>query len=662
MQQERRLVTHEEAARPPEAAAPARLGLRPLLLGLLLVPLLVIAVEYGELVAWVGELVSTSLMLSATCALLLLLAANVVLRRWWPKRRFSRAELLYLFVMLTVAGNIAGVGMMQFIIPLLGHLFYYADTVPGWSAFVPHVPSWLAPDPAVLPGYYQGGSTFFTRANIHGWLAPLVTWSAFVAVFVTFMLCVSLLLRHQWVEKERLAFPIAAFPLELTREDTPLWRQRAAWVGVLLPVVLHSLGGLNALYPSIPYLPVKASPALNIGRYFGGGIFEPLQPVTLAFYPMAIGIAYFAELDVLFSCWFFYWLARAEEVGCVALGFRGALASPGLAEMPYLNQQSLGAFVALGATALWLARADLRAAVRHVLRRSEDDPQELGVRTAAVAGAVLCGLLLTGFCLATGIPLRLTWLFFGIYFLVVLGYSRIRAQAGLPWLFGPNHPPHIFMIWSVGPSNVSRQALTGLTYLQWFDWDYRGTTMPHQMEALKVSSSAGLSTRDMGRAILSASVLATIIAPIVILAIYYHLGAESAKVEDYRTTWAAMPLNLAATWDQSVQGVGWNEIAGGAAGAAAVVGLGALRGLWLWWPFHPVGYALSCTFTLQWLWCPLFVTWLAKLLVLRYGGMRLYRQGIPFAIGLILGDYLAAVVWVGIGLATGTATYSVFWG
>jgi hypothetical protein len=190
---------------------------------------------------------------------------------------------------------------------------------------------------------------------------------------------------------------------------------------------------------------------------------------------------------------------------------------------------------------------------------------------------------------------------------------------------------------------------------------YRSATMPHQMEALKVSSSAGAGV-PTARAILTSSVLATVVAPIVILAIYYHFGAESAKVEDYRTQWASMPLNLAATWDESTQGVGWNEIAGGAVGAAGAVALGALRGLWLWWPFHPVGYALSCTFTLEWLWCPLFVTWLAKLLVLRYGGMRLYRRGIPFAVGLILGDYLAAAIWAGFGLATGPATYSGCWG
>jgi hypothetical protein len=107
--------------------------------------------------------------------------------------------------------------------------------------------------------------------------------------------------------------------------------------------------------------------------------------------------------------------------------------------------------------------------------------------------------------------------------------------------------------------------------------------------------------------------------------------------------------------------VGWDEIGGGMAGVVVVGLLSAAHSRFVWWPFHPVGYALSCTFTPQWLWCPLFVVWLCKVLILRYGGVRLYRRGIPLAVGLILGDYVVAMLWAFAGLIAGEQMYSVFW-
>ena len=643
-----------EAEADQSAATP--LSRRALLLGLLLVPLLCLAVEYGELIEHVGELVSSSLMVIVTCLLCLFLALNSLLRRSRPSWRLTRAELLYLFVMLTAAGNVAGVGMMQMLVPMLGHIFHFASDANRWQQFFPYVPTWLTPDTAVLPGYYQGQATFFTIANLRGWFHPLVTWSAFVFVFVAFTLTLSLLFRRQWIEKERLSFPIVYFPLELTRSDTSLWRDRLLWPGFALPMVLQSLASLSFLYPSIPYLPLKPTAELNIGRFFPPE--HPLNPVTLAFYPMAMGIAYFAQTEVLFSCWFFYWIARLEELASIALGFRGPMSQ---SDMPYLNQQSLGAFVALGAVAVWLARGEVAHAARRLLRMEKGPSAEGGPGPGALVGAVVTGGLLVAFCLAIGIPLRIVALFFTIYFLVVVGFSRIRAIAGLPWLFGPNHPPHIFMTWAVGPRNISTQALTSLNYLQWFDWDYRGTAMAHQMEAMKISSAAGLRRRDLVRALLLSVGLAIIVSFLVVLAIYYHYGAESGKVESYRTNWASMPLNLLATWSESGRGVGWDEIGGGAAGMVMVVFLSAMHTRFVWWPFHPAGYALSCTFTPQWLWCPLFVVWLCKVLILRYGGVRLYRRGIPFAVGLILGDYVVAILWGLIGLISGQRMYSVFW-
>jgi hypothetical protein len=70
--------------------------------------------------------------------------------------------------------------------------------------------------------------------------------------------------------------------------------------------------------------------------------------------------------------------------------------------------------------------------------------------------------------------------------------------------------------------------------------------------------------------------------------------------------------------------------------------LAAMRTHFVWWPFHPVGYVVAGSFGLFRLWLPIFLTWLLKSLLLRYGGMEAYRKARPFFIGLIFGEFSAA--------------------
>jgi hypothetical protein len=46
------------------------------------------------------------------------------------------------------------------------------------------------------------------------------------------------------------------------------------------------------------------------------------------------------------------------------------------------------------------------------------------------------------------------------------------------------------------------------------------------------------------------------------------------------------------------------------------------------------------------IWFSVFVSWLLKLLILKYGGLYLYRVLKPFFLGLILGEATAAGFWL----------------
>ena len=84
-----------------------------------------------------------------------------------------------------------------------------------------------------------------------------------------------------------------------------------------------------------------------------------------------------------------------------------------------------------------------------------------------------------------------------------------------------------------------------------------------------------------------------------------------------------------------------------------MAGLILLRHHFLWWPLHPLGFAVSASNISSQAWFSIFIGSLIKAVVLKYGGARLYHALRPFFLGLILGQIVCAGVWLIIDLIAG---------
>jgi len=69
---------------------------------------------------------------------------------------------------------------------------------------------------------------------------------------------------------------------------------------------------------------------------------------------------------------------------------------------------------------------------------------------------------------------------------------------------------------------------------------------------------------------------------------------------------------------------------------------------------HPIGFAVGASYSNYHIWASMFVGWALKASLLRWGGMDIYRKARPLFFGLIVGDYLAAMLWVIVGMLTRT--------
>ena len=444
-----------------------------------------------------------------------------------------------------------------------------------------------------------------------------------------------------------------------------MFGSRMMWIGFLVPVVLESLASLNYLYPNIPFLPIKPSdPRLDLSSLFANPPWSGVGYFVLSFYPMVIGLTYFLPLDVAFSLWFFYLFTKFENVAATAMGYHDPGASQAMSRIPYVGEQSAGAFLGVALFTLYSMRKELKQIVLSALRFSrstdmEDSNEPMPYRVALV-GALGGFAALVAFGVAIGMTWYLPFAFFVLYYLYVITFTRIRAEAGLPWGYSPDMNVHEMIKSAVGTRALTFSNQVGLNMILWHDLDYRCTEMPNQLEAMKIGESSRMNLKHVAAVIMLATVLGAFSSWAAVLTCYYHNGAATAKVNGWRTSMGSVPWKTLQDWSDNPTRPDLARLEGIGIGFLITAALLTLRQRFTWWPFHPIGYAVAGTGTMPWLWCATLVGWLIKYLVIRYGGMKSYRQLIPFFIGLILGDYITGGAWAIYGSITGIHTYRAF--
>jgi hypothetical protein len=227
--------------------------------------------------------------------------------------------------------------------------------------------------------------------------------------------------------------------------------------------------------------------------------------------------------------------------------------------------------------------------------------------------------------------------------------TRIRAETGNAWLFGPQVDPNLAILAVAGSRSFAVNDLTIMAYLSNISsYDLRCLSMPHQLDGLKIADDVGEPPRKLSAAMMGALCVALAWGMTSALSIWYRYGALG-KLEPWRTLNGRRPFERLQSYLLNRTSTDWHGSSFMVVGAAVTVGLMALRTHFLWWPLHPVGYALAGTYTMDKVWMPFTIAFAAKSLVLRYGGPKLYQRMLPFFIGLVIGDLFNGGFWTLVG-------------
>jgi hypothetical protein len=589
----------------------------------------------AEIVYYTLHATVLSLFFNAIATLLFLLLINSLLRGF-THFYLSRYELLIIYIMLCIATSLCAHDMMQILMSLLGYPRWFATQENQWETrILPYLPSWLiVKDKQALSGLYMGGSTFLPY--IKHFLPPLLAWGTFAILLIWCFYCLSSIFKDHWIKAQRLTFPIAQVPLELTSEGGLVFKNKLFWAGFAFAGFLDIWHGLHFFFPYLFDLNTR----FDLGPYIRTPPWNAIGWTPICFYPFAVGLAYFIPLDLAFSSWFFYLFWKFQLVFRSAFGMEPM---PG----PYQSAQSSGAWIGIGILALWGARKH----IKNLLKKGE---------IKHIIGFVGGFLGLIAFLHIAGISLWVAFAFFSIYFIIAISVARMRAELGPPthdlYYAGPD-----WLLTSLfGTRIFGAQNLSVLSLLYWITRDYRNHPIAHELEGMKIAEQTkGINEAHLGFIYLISAFVGFISAYFVYLHIFYTWGV-GAKLQRFGVGLGAEAFNRLDKWLSSPSGMDAPSMRQFSFGLGLTLFLFFLRRLFPFFPLHPVGYAIAGSWTMSWLWFSVFLSWLAKSIILKQGGLKAYRNAMPVFLGLVIGEYTMGSLWSIIGIIFHKEVYGFF--
>lgn len=655
---------------------PSGLTFRAIVISLVLAWLAGYWVRQSEIIALACQGTEAVPSIPGVGALVALVMVNSLLRRQRRIRPLTVAELVTIFLFVTVSSTMMGCGIGRFLLACITAPFYYSSPAAPLEELARFIPSWLAPqDPAVHRWLYESSPTGQVPWGV--WQAPIIAWTGFFFVFGAAILCLMVLFNEPWVEQERLVFPLVRLPMQIMdprQGAVPFFRARATWIGMGVALVLNAINIVRGVFFGGP----SGGFYVNIGTGLTGAPWNAALPVSLHLRPELVGLGYLISTELSFSIWFFQALLKAQAIFFSAVGYR-------VSGAPFGQEQGIGGYVVLAAFLVWKGRGPFlqawgswvggRGPASGSLGRergalSRATPPVSAAYRWALAGSVAGLLAVLIFWRAAGLSPWLAVVYLYVLVSVSVVYGRLRAETGVPivWAFpyGLQHKAVRYFVNSrlytgLGPDYRSGTLYTLLIFLS---RGYFPTVSGYGIEGLTLGKQAGLAKAPVFGTLLAAIAMGAAASFYFHLVPYYQKGAvglrgglwgsEIAQAE-YAALYQAAQMPVPPDVPRIIA-----TLSGG--GFLALLTL--VRARFLGSPFSPLGYALACSYG-DLLWGSFFLVWIIKTILLRYGGHKAYLAALPGFLGFALGHFIVAgAIWGSLGAALGGAflRYGVWFG
>jgi len=628
-------------------------------------------------------LVGNSLPLGVvTLAFLFVLLINGPLWKWFPQYALSGGEMTVALAMTLISCGLPSSGLMRFFPPSLVMPFYQAQSNQEYFALLErlNLPQWLFPtfegdelkqwvrDP-IVSGYYGRWTIEDRSIPYTAWIIPAIGWGLFLFALYGALLCLLTIVHRQWMQNERLAFPLAQIQLSLIEQPKPgswlneVLGNRLFWLAFGGAFLLHAWNGCGKYWPRY-FIPIPVGYDLHTLFTEPPLVFVNPMLKSSTIYFTVVGVTYFMSRSVAFSVWAFFLLHQIYRIGL------GLAYSDPTAHGQF--DQHAGGLMAFAIIVFWMGRHHWKLVLQQSLRghRLGEPRGRYLPHPFAFWGMIACAIFMTAWLIFAGASIGGAALLVFLLLTLYLIATRIIAETGLL---------HIQLIFSVlrpwtmiahatGGHPASLKTFFLGSMLETVHFSHREDVSVYASHGMKVADSTIFSqssadaddtpaSRRTGRRIIALLMLALLIG--------YVTSFGSTLWTEYHHAWtqdsaATIPLNefgvvtmpraqmLDATlsYERGGQPLMHNPLTHFTFGFLFTGFLAIMRLNFTGWPLHPIGFLLLETFPGVHLWFSIFIGWIATSLVLGFGGSSAYLKAKPFFLGLIVGESLAAGFWL----------------
>ncbi len=482
---------------------------------------------------------------------------------------------------------------------------------------------------------------------VRDWAGPVVVWTLFVFLLLVAMLAINIIFRRQWLDNERFQMPTAQIPVALLGEGevgralSAIWSNRLMHIGFVVALVWMLVQVWHSYNPKVPDMSLKVPLADYFRDPSWGKMWQHWYfAVDGIFLPMCI----FMDLNVLLSIVIGYILFRSQLwIGEVS----NLTSNP---NYPYSDAQGIGSYLGYAGILLVLARKHLWRTLRAAVSgdRAYSEGEALSFRSAyLLLLATGIGSVLWAHWLGIAAGSMLTY----FAFLISIGLvaSRIRAECGTPWGYFVPWNLALFMgllggVWRFGPEAMIFCYLAAFMLGPTVFFLIPGA----QMELLGLGKRWNVTPRHLVWCVVLGVLGGMLIGGWVFLSNAYAMGGDNSRYQWAFDTkwWYFFSYNQDLSdannrmLGQAVTAAGGGDhswLAMGLSAGVAVV-LTVLRQMFSGFWFHPVGFVLSSTGIVDYIWGSALTAWVIRSIVLRLGGAATVRNKLqPFFVGVFLG-------------------------
>jgi len=226
--------------------------------------------------------------------------------------------------------------------------------------------------------------------------------------------------------------------------------------------------------------------------------------------------------------------------------------------------------------------------------------------------------------------------------ILYIGVTRCVIEGGLVFVRGPTIP-QTFVIRTLGNYVIfDRVTMTALAFSYAWLCDMICEFMPFAANAAKLASARRLGRRTVVKAVVVSLAVSILVSVFYTIYLGYRHGAFNWDEWAFSGGGSHTPFDNLVSKFQNPFPPDTKRIMmmgiGAGVGAAIIAARYRFPGV----PLHPLGFAVASVIQVTWCMLSIFLGWLAKLTIIKLGGLQLFLKARPFFLGLILGHFSGA--------------------